>query len=189
MKTTHCLNGHERTQENTYIRPNGLSECKECARVRDRNRYASSETRRKQCINRATEWGKDNPEKFKENQAKQELRPEVKERRKKFYEDTKSETWRKFSVLRSKAKTNKQDFEITKEDYERFTRNNACFYCSGPLPKVGYGIDRLNNLIGYVFANCVPCCERCNEKKGSLEGLGFQYPRTIQLMMELLGNN
>lgn len=184
---THCRNGHELSNEKDIRRKaNGETECKICSRLRDKERYPG---RRQDMIARVTQWAKDNPEKFKANQAKQELRPEVKVKRKKFYEETKSESWRKFSVLRSKAKAHNQDFEISQEDYERFTRNNACFYCSGPLPKVGYGIDRLNHLIGYVFANCVPCCETCNEKKGRLEGLGFQYPRTIQLMMELLGNN
>jgi hypothetical protein len=181
-----CIRGHRKTNDNIYIRKDGSRECRECLRAKDKARYPS---RRKEVIARAIKWGKDNPEKFKANQAQQELRPEVKARRAKFYQENKNTFWRRYAGLKGAAKFYKRDFEITLEDYTRFVRNNACFYCSGPLPVAGYGIDRLNNLIGYVFANCVPCCETCNEKKGRLEGLGFQYPRTIQLMMELLGNN
>lgn len=35
---THCVNGHEFTPENTYTRKNGTKMCRECARVRDRER-------------------------------------------------------------------------------------------------------------------------------------------------------
>lgn len=31
---THCLNGHEYTPENTYIRPNGRRDCRACIRER-----------------------------------------------------------------------------------------------------------------------------------------------------------
>lgn len=35
---THCVHGHEFTDENTYRRPNGRRECRECMRGRDRQR-------------------------------------------------------------------------------------------------------------------------------------------------------
>lgn len=41
MDNTHCINGHEYTDENTYIKPNGCRSCKICkyeAGVRCRNR-------------------------------------------------------------------------------------------------------------------------------------------------------
>ncbi len=182
---THCRNGHERTKENTKIRLDGRIECMQCARDRDKARYPA---RREDVIARATQWGKDNPEKFRAIQRKQDQRTEVKERRKKFYEENKNTIWRRYAGLKGAAKFYNKDFELTQEYYEHLVHNNQCFYCSGPLPVVGYGIDRLNNLVGYIVGNCVPCCEACNEKKGRLEGLGFRYPRTIQLMMELLGN-
>jgi hypothetical protein len=97
------------------------------------------------------------------------------------------ETWRRYSILKSKAKTYHQDFTLTQEDYEKLVAENSCAYCNGPLPEAGYGIDRQNNKLGYVHGNCVPCCEHCNERKGRLEGLGFTYPRTVELLMELLG--
>ena len=36
---THCKNGHEYTDENTYIRPDGNRDCRECVRIRGREYY------------------------------------------------------------------------------------------------------------------------------------------------------
>lgn len=35
---THCIRGHEFTEDNTYIAKNGTRHCKECSRRHDRNR-------------------------------------------------------------------------------------------------------------------------------------------------------
>lgn len=39
-RKTHCQNNHEFTPENTYLRPNGERQCKECARARKRAKAA-----------------------------------------------------------------------------------------------------------------------------------------------------
>jgi hypothetical protein len=55
---------------------------------------------------------------------------------------------------------------------------NDCFYCgaspvirsvtvSGPIPFKSNGVDRVNNDIGYLKGNCVPCCTDCNSMKMS----------------------
>jgi hypothetical protein len=36
---TSCVNGHEFTEQNTYIRPNGCRTCRTCGRDKARNRY------------------------------------------------------------------------------------------------------------------------------------------------------
>lgn len=67
-------------------------------------------------------------------------------------------------------------FELTKEDVRILTSRN-CFYCGvepGNLSKSKYGtgsysyngIDRMNNEIGYIKQNVVPCCKMCNFAKG-----------------------
>jgi len=47
-----------------------------------------------------------------------------------------------------------------------------CFFCgSAPPENKSWGIDRLNNKIGYHYDNCVPCCRTCNIAKATL---GFE---------------
>jgi hypothetical protein len=40
-RRTHCVNGHEFNPENTYVRPNGSRDCRECIRTRNRKRKAA----------------------------------------------------------------------------------------------------------------------------------------------------
>ena len=35
---THCIHGHERTQENTYVKPNGTTACRVCKKLRQQAR-------------------------------------------------------------------------------------------------------------------------------------------------------
>jgi len=70
----------------------------------------------------------------------------------------------------------KIDFQLTKEQFEYFVKNN-CFYCGCEPNRVANprsvnfghllrnGIDRINNDIGYVFDNCISCCTTCNTAK------------------------
>lgn len=45
------------------------------------------------------------------------------------------------------------------------TNNTGEFYYNG--------IDRLDNTIGYISGNCVPCCERCNTAKNNRSASEF----------------
>jgi hypothetical protein len=69
------------------------------------------------------------------------------------------------------------EFSLTKEEFLTLTKSN-CFYCGtepkqihrrtrSPVPYVYNGIDRLNNKIGYIPDNCVPCCGICNVAKNN----------------------
>jgi hypothetical protein len=40
-----------------------------------------------------------------------------------------------------------------------------CYYCNGDLNEMGIGLDRLDNTIGYLKNNVVPCCDKCNRLK------------------------
>lgn len=73
------------------------------------------------------------------------------------------------------AKKRGLSFELTSEEFREIT-SQPCHYC-GIEPKqisktrgrngeyIYNGIDRVNNSIGYVISNVVPCCKRCNTAK------------------------
>jgi len=68
--------------------------------------------------------------------------------------------------------------------------SKPCHYCgalpvkgknikTGKLEKMFHGtivhngIDRVDNLLGYVEENCVPCCRQCNHAKGNMTQADF----------------
>ena len=75
------------------------------------------------------------------------------------------------------ARIRNLSFELTKEQFKEITRQN-CKYC-GSEPKQSYyqgggngeyiynGVDRIDNSIGYIINNVVPCCKDCNIGKGT----------------------
>ena len=63
----------------------------------------------------------------------------------------------------------KIDFLLSFEDFLE-TVNKPCAYC-GENEKIG--IDRVNNNIGYVVGNVVPCCKWCNRMKGTMDKDSF----------------
>lgn len=54
---------------------------------------------------------------------------------------------------------------LSEEEYYRLTRGAACFFCKGPLPEAGHGLDRVNNALGYSLENVLPCCKYCNRAR------------------------
>ena len=78
------------------------------------------------------------------------------------------------------------EMSLTFEQYADLLSGNCCTYCHGPLPEAGAGLDRLDSSKGYIPGNCTACCRLCNTKKGRFEGMGFKYPRTVQLLLEVL---
>lgn len=53
-------------------------------------------------------------------------------------------------------------FALTKDDFLKY-KNNDCSYCGDKIN--GYGLDRVDNSLGYLIDNVVSCCERCNRMK------------------------
>jgi len=91
----------------------------------------------------------------------------------------------RYQHLKASAKNTHREVSITLVELEDI-RLNPCHYCSGPLPICGHGLDRLDNTKGYTKENIAPCCRYCNQRKGRLEQLGFKFPRTVELMKELV---
>jgi len=91
----------------------------------------------------------------------------------------------RYSQLKSSAKTRGFDCQISAVEHCHLLRL-PCWYCGGPLNSTGVGLDRLDHREGYTEKNAVQCCRRCNTRKGNLEAAGFVFPRTVELMQELL---
>lgn len=82
------------------------------------------------------------------------------------------------SVLRS-ARVRGLEFSLTIEDVLELSSKD-CFYCGDPPeqtkvtknhPEIRFvynGIDRVDNTLGYVADNVVPCCKHCNFAKRKL---------------------
>jgi hypothetical protein len=87
-----------------------------------------------------------------------------------------------FATYRSSAEIRGLIFELTKDQVRVLTKQN-CFYCGKAPTSVyrpnisnGYlynGIDRRNNLLGYVLGNVVSCCKLCNWMKNAFEETTF----------------
>lgn len=69
-------------------------------------------------------------------------------------------------------------FELSLDQFMELT-SQPCYYCGAePAQEWGYktangnytynGVDRANNALGYLYANCLPCCGTCNILKGSM---------------------
>ncbi len=80
------------------------------------------------------------------------------------------------------AKKRNYDFLLSKEEFERLTKQN-CNYCNTEPKQLKYkngehifkrssylynGIDRKDNNLGYTKENCVSCCRICNIAKSAM---------------------
>lgn len=57
--------------------------------------------------------------------------------------------------------------DLSFEEFCRIT-STGCYYCAGPLPKKGAGLDRIDSSLGYTSSNVLPCCTFCNRLKADL---------------------
>ena len=81
-----------------------------------------------------------------------------------------------YQTYRNHAKQRNLEFCVTENEFKVLTKGN-CYYCGSPPNKVAKasgrsygeyiynGVDRIDNFMGYVLENCVPCCKSCNRAK------------------------
>lgn len=79
---------------------------------------------------------------------------------------TRSSPTRKFAFMKNTAKVRKLAFDLTESQCIDLT-SRPCEYCGGPLAKYGMGLDRIDNSLGYLFNNVLPCCTQCNVARGT----------------------
>jgi hypothetical protein len=82
-----------------------------------------------------------------------------------------------FRDYQNTANRKQQLFNLSLDQFKSLVLSK-CYYC-GTNPSnitkrqnhngqiLRNGIDRLDNSVGYILSNCVPCCKECNYKKSS----------------------
>jgi hypothetical protein len=104
----------------------------------------------------------------------------LKSKRKGFGESSFNQLYKNYERT---AKNKSLPFQIDKNLFKQITQQD-CFYCGcKPLQitknKSGYGnyiyngVDRINNNLGYIDNNIVPCCTQCNTMKMDYSMLEF----------------
>ena len=95
--------------------------------------------------------------------------------------------YHRYLLLTYRARRKNLGEFVTFESYTEIVKDKPCYLCGKDLSDAaGVGLDRLDNRLGYISTNVAPCCKRCNMRKGYLEAAGFAYPRTVELLKELL---
>ena len=76
-----------------------------------------------------------------------------------------------FQAKKSSSKTRQLENTLTEQQYYCLA-TSICFYCDANPENFGIrskdfhqGIDRKDNDLGYIFLNCLPCCQSCNAAK------------------------
>lgn len=105
-----------------------------------------------------------------------------------------------FSRYKENANRRNLEFNLTLDEFINLTQQQ-CYYCgckpnnNGNRSKRNYkvdnfiynGIDRVDNNLGYVLNNCVPCCISCNKMK--LNYTFNEFKNKIIKIYEHLGCN
>lgn len=71
----------------------------------------------------------------------------------------------KFITYRANANRRRIEFSLTLDDFCRLWQRD-CTYCGKCIDTIG--IDRIDNSLGYISGNVMPCCYDCNVMKKSI---------------------
>jgi hypothetical protein len=92
-------------------------------------------------------------------------RSKIREINNNWKKNNKHKLSQRFNQLKNRAKHRNIYFDLTLQNFEDINKL-SCHYCSGPLPRYGSGMDRIDNNKGYVVDNIIPCCTVCNLTRG-----------------------
>lgn len=83
----------------------------------------------------------------------------------------------------SDKKYNRDECTITAEWIVEHIFNQPCHYC-GRTGWTKMGCDRVDNSLPHTPENCVPCCDKCNRKRGTTT-----YEEFMKLVGKVKGDN
>lgn len=100
---------------------------------------------------------------------------------------------RLLNIYKMKARIRGLAFEVSLDCFREIVSSN-CIYCGSPPTnkyirgeRASYysGIDRVDNKLGYIMTNIVPCCWVCNDLKGSFnKSIFFEKVKSIYMNNE-----
>lgn len=70
-------------------------------------------------------------------------------------------TFGRYNTAKAQAKRKGVEFNLNEDEFNVLVASN-CEYCVLPITTANIGLDRLNNDLGYIISNVVPCCAECN---------------------------
>jgi hypothetical protein len=162
-RKTHCLRGHERTPENVNTQgrcrlcwyPRNDNKCEHgsrknrCVKCRGNGICEHSQTRSRCVLCFVAGTGGN----------------EICAHRRRRYCCPICRPEGMYLIYKTGARVRTLDFGLTLDNYKDIV-SKPCYYC-GQTPEQanGMGVDRVDNTLGYVLNNCVPCCEFDNQAK------------------------
>jgi hypothetical protein len=93
----------------------------------------------------------------------------------------------RYSVGKACAKRTGRIWALSLPQYAAIVSAGTCYYCTGPLPETGHGLDRVDNARGYETGNVLPCCGECNQHRSNtwtVEETRVAVQAVIQLRKE-----
>lgn len=81
--------------------------------------------------------------------------------------DRNKDIGRRYNLAIGLAKKHKREWSISFELFSKLMQEK-CHYCHWDLNTTGYGLDRVNNDLGYIPDNVLPCCAVCNAVKSNI---------------------
>jgi len=90
-----------------------------------------------------------------------------------------------YKSYKKRAEKNFPNEKMISEKEFNLLVEKDCYYCGEKGPN---GIDRVDNLKGYIKGNCVPCCKHCNYVKGDLSIKDFNIWKNRFVAMQSLSN-
>lgn len=87
----------------------------------------------------------------------------------------------RWMAAKRRAARSGETWDISLEVFEALL-SQPCHYCGGQLNPTGCGLDRRDNIIGYIESNVMPCCKQCNVVKNCF----FSYEEMMMLSPTLI---